>query len=171
VIADDEWLIAAAVRRQLESCGFDVLTVVGTGARAVAVACAERPDLVLMDIQMPEMDGLEATRRLMERSPTCVVIVTGRAKQEEAAAQAGAMDCVTKPLLSGRIPELVESALRRFDRFAALDRAALCHEDALREWTALRRAAKALMDSDGLTEDVAFDRLAAQEISLATAGA
>jgi len=163
VIAEDEWLIAAALRRQLESCGCDVLAAVGTGARAVAVACAEHPDLVLMDVQMPEMDGLEATRRLMEQSPTCVVIVTGKARQEGAAEQAGAMDCVMKPLMSGRIPALAENARRRFMRFAALDREGSDHGEALQAWVVLRRAVKALMESDGLTEDQAFDRLEAQK--------
>ena len=95
----------------------------------------------------------------MERSPTCVVIVTGKVKQEGAAEQAGAMDCVMKPLMPGRIPELVESALRRFERFAALDRESASHDEALREWAALRRAVRAMMESDGLTEDEAFDRL------------
>jgi len=162
VIAEDEWLIAAALRRQVEACGCDVLAAVGTGARAVTAACSEHPDLVLMDVQMPEMDGLEATRRLMEQSPTCVVIVTGKAKQEEAAEQAGAMDCIMKPLLSGQIPALVENARRRFMRFAALDRDERCHEEALQAWAALRRAVRALMESDGLTEDQAFDRLEAE---------
>jgi response regulator NasT len=161
VIAEDEWLITAALRRQMESYGCVVLAAVGTGAQAVT-ACAGHPDLVLMDVQMPEMDGLEATRRLMETSPVCVVIVTGKAKQEEAAEQAGAMDYVMKPLMSDRIPALVTRARQRFARFAALDREAASHEDALQAWAAVRRAVKALVESDDLTEDQAFDRVEAE---------
>ena len=65
LIAEDEWLVAAALRRQVESHGYEVVGTVGTGTEALTACRAQRPDLVLMDVQMPELDGITATRTLM----------------------------------------------------------------------------------------------------------
>ena len=159
VIAEDEWLVATALRRQVELHGYEVIGTVGTGTEAVALCRAERPDVVLMDIQMPEMDGLEATRSLMEEHPTCVVIVTGRAKQERAAEQVGAMRYALKPLLGSQIPGLMESAQQRFGWFMAIREGSLDFEEAMLTWLLVQQAMKVLVDRDGMENGTAFARL------------
>jgi CheY-like chemotaxis protein len=93
-----------------------VVGVAHTGAQAVAMAEALHPDLTLMDIQMPEMDGLEATRLLMASHPHPIVIVTGRAGTREAAEEAGAVEYAVKPLLASHLPEMIAAARLRFEQ-------------------------------------------------------
>jgi AmiR/NasT family two-component response regulator len=156
VIADDEWLIAAAMRRQMESYGHTVVGTASTGKEVLQLCRAGSPDLVLMDVQMPDMDGIEATRRLMEESPVCVVIVTGKGQFGQTAAQAGAMGYVTKPLLTNQIPAVMEAARQRFDHFMAVYQASSSPPEALRAWLAVRRAVTKLMSSMAASEEDAF---------------
>lgn len=116
LIAEDEWLLALSLAHDLRACGHEVVGVAHTGAQAIAMAEKRRPDLTLMDIQMPEMDGLEATRLLMASHPHPIVIVTGRAETREAAEEAGAAGYVVKPLLASRIPEVIAAAVLRFEQ-------------------------------------------------------
>jgi AmiR/NasT family two-component response regulator len=156
VIADDEWLIAAAMRRQIESYGHTVVGTASTGKEALRLCRAESPDLVLMDVQMPDMDGIEATRRLMEQGPVCVVIVTGKGQFDQTAAQAGAMGYVTKPLLTNQIPAVMDSALQRFDRFMTVYRSSSSSQEALQAWLAVRQAVAELTSSVAASEEDAF---------------
>jgi response regulator NasT len=159
VIAEDEWLAAAMLRYELEQQGYEVVGTAETGREAVECACRHAPDVVLMDVQMPQMDGLRATHALMERCPTCVVIVTGRAKLEAAAEQVGAMHYVTKPLLGARIPGVVEIARHRFSHFLAISRESLTPRESLETWLAMVRAVKLLVGRDTITEDEAFHQM------------
>jgi AmiR/NasT family two-component response regulator len=122
VIADDEYLVAMALHHAVESCGWEVVGRAATGAEAVGLCCAHRPDVVFMDLRMPGKDGLEATREIMETCPTCVIVVTGNRHSCGAAAEAGAMGYAAKPLRANQMPSLVDAALGRFGRFMAAQR-------------------------------------------------
>lgn len=159
LIAEDEWLVAAALRKQVESHGYEVIGTVGNGAAALEVCRAFQPDLVLMDLQMPQMDGIAATRALMATRPTCVVIVTGKAKLESAAQEAGAMGCVMKPLLGGQIPRVVQAARRRFGLFLEVLGESESVESAMAAWRTVQRAAHAASVREGISEGEAFARL------------
>ena len=167
VIAEDEFLVAAMLRRQVEVYGHEVIASVTSGDKAVEICRVERPDLVLMDVQMPRMDGIEATRALMAECPTCIVIVTGRAELEQAVEQAGAMGYATKPLFGYQIPSLVEAARRRFERFTAVREETNGRGNALQAWLLTRRAVSVLMNGTDTSEEQAFsalDRIAAEEV-------
>jgi len=159
VIAEDEWLAAAVLRHELEQQGYEVVSAVGTGSEAFDACCAQTPDLVMMDVQMPGMDGIGATRAVMEKCPTCVVIITGKARLEEAAERAGAMSCVLKPLLGNQISPVVEIARHRFAHFMAVRTESATPQAALEDWQVVMRAVKLLVGRDTITEDEAFHRL------------
>ena len=161
VIAEDEWLIAAALSRQVQFHGYEVVGTVGTGTDAVALCRSQHPDVILMDVQMPEMDGIQATRILMETDPICVVIVTGKGKLEQESEQAGAMNYVTKPLLSNQIPLVVETARQRFERFTQIRATETdpSQSDPLASWIVIQRAVKKLAEESGSSEELAFQRL------------
>ncbi len=161
LIAEDERLIALALRARLESQGYEVVGIAGSGAELLDLFSVASPNIVLMDVRMPEMDGIEATRALMERNPACVVIVSGSSEpsQIERAEQAGAMDYVVKPFEAHQIRPVLERAQRRFARFLAIWREAKDPHEALQVWLLARRAVHRLMATGDLSEDVGHDEL------------
>jgi len=160
LIAEDEFLIAETIRRQIESHGHEVTAIAGTREEAVAVARARRPDLVLADIRTARTDdGLTATRAIMEESPTCVIAIMGRGDMQEAAEAAEAMAYVGKPLVAALIPELVKQAQSRFRRFQAPSKAITGPKKELQVWPSVQTAIRKLMDAGGISEEEALDHL------------
>ncbi|MRW94555.1 chemotaxis-specific protein-glutamate methyltransferase CheB [Duganella sp. FT80W] len=106
-IANDVAMAAEALRRVVASTAeHQVLWIARTGAEAVRMAADNRPDLILMDLNMPELDGVEATRQIMEHSPCAILVVTGRPQdnvnQVFRALGAGALDVTATPVLQGQ---------------------------------------------------------------------
>ncbi|MYM76084.1 chemotaxis-specific protein-glutamate methyltransferase CheB [Duganella sp. FT109W] len=106
-IANDVAMAAEALRRVVASTAeHQVLWIARTGAEAVRMAAESRPDLILMDLNMPELDGVEATRQIMEHSPCAILVVTGRPQdnvnQVFRALGAGALDVTATPVLQGQ---------------------------------------------------------------------
>ena len=106
-IANDVAMAAEALRRVVASTAeHQVLWIARTGAEAVRMCADNRPDLILMDLNMPEMDGVEATRIIMEQSPCAILVVTGRPQdnvnQVFRALGAGALDVTATPVLQGQ---------------------------------------------------------------------
>jgi AmiR/NasT family two-component response regulator len=159
LLAEDEWLVSVLLRQELERQGFQVIGTAGNGQEAVDLACRLQPDVVLMDVQMPQMDGLTATRTLMERCPTCVVLLTGKAGLEAAAERAGAMHYVLKPLFGPQIPSLFATARHRFLHYLALRAESPSPQDSLAAWQVVVSAVKLLLGRDAISEDQAFHRL------------
>lgn len=106
-IANDVAMAAEALRRVIASTSeHQVLWIARTGAEAVRMCADNRPDLILMDLNMPELDGVEATRQIMEQSPCAILVVTGRPQdnvnQVFRALGAGALDVTATPVLQGK---------------------------------------------------------------------
>ena len=106
-IANDVAMAAEALRRVVASTAeHQVLWIARTGAEAVRMCAENRPDLILMDLNMPELDGVEATRQIMEHSPCAILVVTGRPQdnvnQVFRALGAGALDVTATPVLQGQ---------------------------------------------------------------------
>lgn len=109
LIAEDHLDSREALRALLEACGYGVL-VATNGGEAVAVASSQKPDLILMDIMMPELDGFEATRELRRNRATQeipIIAVTAMEGARQLALQAGANDFVRKPIEISRLVEKV----------------------------------------------------------------
>jgi two-component system, response regulator PdtaR len=115
VMAEDDSLVSAGIRRLLEAGGFDLIGEAANGEEAVAMVCDLRPDVVLMDIEMPRMNGLDATRLIQERSPTPVVVLTAHESKEtvEAASEAGVAGYLMKPPSPNEIDRAITVAMAR----------------------------------------------------------
>jgi two-component system, response regulator PdtaR len=99
LIADDDGLVAMVIQFMLEDKGYEVVGIAGDGHAAVECVVDLRPDVVLMDLGMPELDGIEATRRIMRLCPVPIIALTayGGAQWREKAFEAGMVDFLVKP--------------------------------------------------------------------------
>ncbi len=161
LIAEDEVVLAYALTRQLRMRGYEVVRAVTDGQAAVEACCALHPDVVFMDIRMPVMDGLEATRLIMDRCPTCIVVITafgddGTASQAEAV---GAMGYLAKPVTVDQILAAVGPAQARFAQFEAISREAPEAKEAIDAWRLVRQAVRRLMAREKVSEPDAFAHL------------
>jgi AmiR/NasT family two-component response regulator len=122
VVAEDESLIRMDVVETLREHGFDVVAEVGDGALAVAAVIEHKPDLVVMDIKMPNMDGLTAAEE-MAGHKVAIVLLTAFSQKElvDRANQAGAMAYVVKPFTPNDLMPAVEIALSRHSQLLALE--------------------------------------------------
>lgn len=114
LVVDDEKAIQRFLKNALSSGEFSVYTA-GTGKEGLAAALRVRPDLIILDLGLPDMDGLEVLRRLREWTPAPVIILSVREREGEkvAALDAGADDYVTKPFGIGELRARMRAALRR----------------------------------------------------------
>jgi AmiR/NasT family two-component response regulator len=122
VVAEDESLIRMDVVETLREHGFDVVAEVGDGALALAAVIEHKPDLVVMDIKMPNMDGLTAAEQ-MAGHKVAIVLLTAFSQKElvDRANQAGAMAYVVKPFTPNDLMPAVEIALSRHSQLLALE--------------------------------------------------
>lgn len=118
VIAEDEAVTQVHLSRLLRRHGMEVAGLAASGGEAVDLVLHTRPDLVLMDIRMPGMDGLEAARRILEKYPVCIVMITAFSDDEyqQEAERIGASGYLLKPVASSPIASRLLEALERFDR-------------------------------------------------------
>ena len=116
VICEDEGLTVMQLERGLTRAGLVVVGQCADGQDAVEVVLRERPDIVLMDIEMPVHNGLEAVRQIMAEFRTCVVMLTANADAEyvEKARALGAAGYISKPILSESVLPALQQALRMF---------------------------------------------------------
>ncbi len=159
LIAEDNWLTPTVLRAELESHGFEVVGVARTGTQAVEQTRDADPDVVLMDIQMPELDGIQAMRAIMEERPTCVVIVTGRAELSQVAEEAGAMAYLVKPFMPDEIVAVVEQAMQRYEWYRLVFAESANPYDALQAWPRVQKAVRVIADHERIPEAEAFARL------------
>jgi response regulator NasT len=122
LVAEDEAIIRLDIVETLREAGFDVVAEAGDGATAVELARQHRPDVIVMDIKMPTMDGIEAAEQIRELKIP-VVLLTAFSQRElvERAAEAGAMAYVVKPFSPSDLLPAVEVALSRHAQLTALE--------------------------------------------------
>jgi two-component system, response regulator PdtaR len=168
VIADDEPLIRIDLRENLESLGYDVVGEAADGKHAVEVARKLRPDIVLMDIKMPEMDGIAALRVLTEENVAPVLLLTayGEGELVQQASDAGAVAYLVKPYRQSDLQPAIEVALARFNELRTLRSELQDVREALTVRKLVERAKGLLMETQGLKEAEAFRRI--QKLSMDT---
>jgi AmiR/NasT family two-component response regulator len=117
LIAEDDYLVCEAIKHDLKDLGYEMVGEASDGAEAVEMACTLNPDVVLMDIQMPELDGLEATRQIQSRCPMPVVVLTAHESQElvEKASEVGVSAYLIKPPKQTEIERAIVIALARHE--------------------------------------------------------
>ncbi len=123
VVAEDESLIRMDIVETLTEAGYDVLAAVGDGASAVEKARELRPDIVVMDVKMPQMDGVTAAEKIGEEHLAPVVMLTAFSQKElvERARDAGAFAYVVKPFTPADLLPAIEIAVSRFQQITALN--------------------------------------------------
>ncbi|MCW2791447.1 MAG: response regulator receiver [Nocardioides sp.] len=158
VIAEDEALIRMDLAEMLTEEGYDVVGQAGDGARAVELAEELRPDLVILDVKMPVLDGIAAAERIAGQRIAPVVILTAFAQRDlvERARDAGAMAYLVKPFSKGDLVPAIEMAVSRFAELSMLEREVADLQDRLETRKAVDRAKSVLQQQLDLSEPEAF---------------
>ena len=161
LIAEDETIIRLDLRALLEREGFDVCAEARDGEEAVALARSERPDVAIMDVKMPKLDGIEAARRILAESPLPIVMLTAYDQQElvSRAIEAGVFGYLVKPFREADLLPAIRTARARHEELAALREEADSLGEALAARKAIERAKGLLMAKENLSEQEAFARL------------
>ncbi|WP_338090616.1 ANTAR domain-containing response regulator [Planosporangium thailandense] len=158
LIAEDEALIRLDLREMLVEEGYDVVGEAADGETAVRLAEDLRPDLVILDIKMPIMDGLAAAEKIAAGRIAPVVILTAFSQRElvERARAAGAMAYLVKPFQKSDLVPAIEIALSRFSEMAALEDEVANLQERLETRKAIERAKGMLMTAYDMNEPEAF---------------
>jgi len=158
VIAEDEALIRMDLAEMLVDEGYDVVGQAGDGAEAIRLAETLRPDLVVLDVQMPILDGISAAERIAEQRIAPVVILTAFSQRDlvERARDAGAMAYVVKPFSAHDLVPAIEMAVSRFAEMHALEAEVADLTERLETRKSVERAKSILQEQLGLGEVDAF---------------
>lgn len=161
LIADDESLIRLDLREMLSELGYDVIGEAGDGRTALDLARKLLPDLVVMDIKMPELDGIAAAEHLTREKICPVVLLTAYSDQDlvERAREAGVVGYVVKPFRPTELMPVIELSLARFEEFRSLEREIGDLKEAIETRKVVERAKGVLMETQGLRESEAFHRI------------
>lgn len=161
VVADDESIVRMDLREMLESLGYLVVGEAGDGESAVHLSRELRPNIVIMDIKMPGMDGIDAGRILTEERISPILLLTAYSQQDlvERAKEAGVMAYIVKPFHEADLAPAIEVALRRWREFRELEQEVEDLKEALETRKLVDRAKGILMDTQGLSEADAFRRI------------
>jgi AmiR/NasT family two-component response regulator len=168
IIADDESLVRTDLREALTELGYLVVGEVGDGQSAVNMARELEPDVVVMDIKMPGLDGIDAARILTQEKIAPVVLLSAYSQSDliERASEAGVVGYLVKPFRETDLPPAIELAKARFGEFRALEQEVDNLAEALETRKKVERAKGILMDKQGLSESEAFRRI--QKMSMNT---
>jgi two-component system, response regulator PdtaR len=161
LIAEDETIIRLDLKGLLERAGFDVCAEARDGIEAVELARSEEPDVAVLDVKMPRLDGIEAARRILDERPIPIVMLTAYGQEElvSRAVEAGVFGYLVKPFREQDLLPAIHTAKARHEELAALREEAESLADALAARKAIERAKGLLMAKESLTEEEAFARL------------
>ncbi len=158
VIAEDEALIRLDLKEMLEEDGYAVVGEAGDGESAVKLATELRPDLVILDVKMPVLDGISAAEQIVSERIAPCLILTAFSQRDlvERARDAGAMAYLVKPFTKGDLVPAIEMAVSRHEEIAALEKEVTTLSDRLETRKLVERAKGLLMAQHGWSEPQAF---------------
>ncbi|MBQ0864930.1 ANTAR domain-containing response regulator [Streptomyces smyrnaeus] len=158
VIAEDEALIRMDLKEMLEEEGYTVVGEAGDGRQAVELAREHRPDLCILDVKMPVLDGISAAEKIAEESIAPVLMLTAFSQRElvERARDAGAMAYLVKPFSKSDVVPAIEMAVSRFTELKTLEKEVADLSQRLETRKLVDRAKSVLQTQYGLTEPAAF---------------
>jgi two-component system, response regulator PdtaR len=158
VIAEDEAIIRLDLKELLEEEGYEVVGETGRGDEAIELVRQNQPDLVILDIKMPGMDGLTAARHITSERLAAVLVLTAFSQRDlvEQARDAGALAYLVKPFQKSDLVPAIELAIGRFKEMSALAEEVRGLSEQLETRKVVDRAKGILMDRHGLSEQDAF---------------
>jgi response regulator NasT len=161
LIAEDETIIRLDLRDVLERAGHEVCAEARDGEEAVALALSLSPELAILDVKMPRLDGIEAARRILAERPIPIVMLTAYGQEElvARAVEAGVFGYLVKPFRETDLLPAIQTARARHTELEALREEAESLAEALATRKVVERAKGLLMEREGLTENDAFVRL------------
>ncbi|MGH2808060.1 MAG: ANTAR domain-containing response regulator [Actinomycetota bacterium] len=161
LIAEDEAIIRLDLKEMLEEEGIEVVGEASDGEGALRIARDAKPDLVIMDIKMPGMDGLTAAEKVMEEDLGAVLILTAFSQKDlvQRAAEAGAMGYLVKPFQKSDLMPAIEIAIARHAELKAVKQESADKGEQLETRKFVDRAKGKLMDEHGITEADAFRQI------------
>jgi response regulator NasT len=161
LLAEDETIIRLDLCKLLERAGYDVVAEARDGEEAVELARQYEPDLAIMDVKMPKLDGIEAARQIIEERPIPIVMLTayGRKELVTRAVDVGVYGYLVKPFQERDLIAAIATAQARHEELTAVREEAASLAESLQARKAIERAKGLLMEHEGLTERDAFARL------------
>jgi response regulator NasT len=161
LVAEDESIIRLDLVELLRGAGHEVCAEARDGAEAVRLAGEHLPDLAVLDVKMPKLDGIEAARRILEERPIPIVMLTAYGQDEvvSRAVEAGVFGYLVKPFRESDLLPAIATARARHEELAALREEAESLGEALAARKSIERAKGLLMAKEGLSEGEAFARL------------
>ena len=158
VVAEDEALIRLDLVEMLTEAGYEVVGQAGDGEAAISITEKEKPDLVVMDVKMPKLDGISAAERIANQRIAPVVILTAFSQRDlvERARDAGAMAYLTKPFTIEDLMPAIELAVSRFQEIKQLDAEVTDLQDQLKARKLIEKAKGILMKNLKISEPEAF---------------
>jgi response regulator NasT len=161
LVAEDETIIRLDLRDLLERSGFEVCAEARDGEEAVELARSAQPDVAIMDVKMPKLDGIEAARRILDERPIPIVMLTAYGQDElvSRAVEAGVFGYLVKPFREQDLLPAITTARARHAELLAVREEVDSLAEALAARKAIERAKGLLMQKEGLSEQEAFARL------------
>ena len=158
VVAEDEALIRLDLVEMLTEAGYEVVGQAGDGEAAISITEKEKPDLVVMDVKMPKLDGISAAERIANQRIAPVVILTAFSQRDlvERARDAGAMAYLTKPFTFEDLMPAIELAVSRFQEIKQLDAEVTDLQEQLKARKLIEKAKGILMKNLKISEPEAF---------------
>jgi response regulator NasT len=152
----------------LENLEYDVVAEAGDGQQAVQLALETNPDICILDVKMPVMDGIDAVYQLTEGNISPAILLTAYSDKElvDRAKQAGVFAYLVKPFKPGDLPPAIEVARSRYEQHAALSDTVATLEDRLEARKLVDRAKGILMEEHQINESEAYRRIQQQSMNL-----
>lgn len=168
LIADDEPIILLDLKQMLENLGYEVVAEASDGQQAVDLARETRPDVCILDVKMPVMDGIEAVGYITEENIAPTILLTAYSDRElvDRAKNAGVFAYLVKPFKPGDLPPSIEVARSRFEQNVALTKEVGTLQERLEARKLVDRAKGILMDEHKLSEQEAYRRIQVQSMNL-----